>query len=275
MDLTLNESGTSWVNGEVLGRLYGAVFGVRAGESAPTFNADDAYVIAAAVNTVFGTLTPREEKVLKMRFGIGMARGQHTLEEVGQHYAVTRQRIKQIEAKALRKLRHPARSKRLLGAIDDVRDPGRAPELILDHLSLTEVPEFILKFHRIHTLSLSSNQLRTLPEFLSQLTNLQRIDLDHNQLTTLPECLRELPNLSMIDVSTNQLTALPEFLGELSNLRLLSLFDNSLTELPNTIGELTQLEYLTLNKNLLTTLPSSMGHLKKLEYFDLRGNQLV
>jgi RNA polymerase primary sigma factor len=61
---------------------------------------------------VLGTLTPREEKVLKMRFGVGGG-SEHTLEEVGQSFTVTRERIRQIESKALRKLRHPSRSKAL------------------------------------------------------------------------------------------------------------------------------------------------------------------
>ena len=63
------------------------------------------------------TLTPREEKVIKMRFGVGDGR-EHTLEEVGQNFAVTRERIRQIEAKALRKLRHPSRSQRLRAFVD-------------------------------------------------------------------------------------------------------------------------------------------------------------
>lgn len=62
--------------------------------------------------SVLSTLTPREEKVLRMRFGIG-EKSDHTLEEVGQNFDVTRERIRQIEAKALRKLRHPSRSKKL------------------------------------------------------------------------------------------------------------------------------------------------------------------
>ncbi len=66
---------------------------------------------------VLQTLTPREEKVLRMRFGIGVP-SDHTLEEVGQHFAVTRERIRQIEAKALRKLRHPTRSKMLKSFIE-------------------------------------------------------------------------------------------------------------------------------------------------------------
>jgi RNA polymerase primary sigma factor len=66
---------------------------------------------------VLATLTPREEKVLRMRFGIG-ERSDHTLEEVGQNFDVTRERIRQIEAKALRKLRHPSRSKRLKSFMD-------------------------------------------------------------------------------------------------------------------------------------------------------------
>ena len=61
---------------------------------------------------VLKTLSPREEKIIKMRFGLQDG-GEHTLEEVGQHFAVTRERIRQIEAKALRKLRHPSRSHRL------------------------------------------------------------------------------------------------------------------------------------------------------------------
>lgn len=63
---------------------------------------------------ILSSLTPREERVLRMRFGIGM-NTDHTLEEVGQQFSVTRERIRQIEAKALRKLRHPSRSKRLRG----------------------------------------------------------------------------------------------------------------------------------------------------------------
>ncbi len=64
------------------------------------------------IRRVLATLTPREEKVLRMRFGIG-ERGEHTLEEVGREFSVTRERIRQIEAKALRKLRHPSRSRKL------------------------------------------------------------------------------------------------------------------------------------------------------------------
>ena len=67
---------------------------------------------------VLATLTPREERVLRMRFGIG-EHSDHTLEEVGQDFDVTRERIRQIEAKALRKLRHPSRSKRLAAFIDN------------------------------------------------------------------------------------------------------------------------------------------------------------
>ena len=79
---------------------------------------------SAVVNTnlqeqtrkVLETLTPREEKVLRMRFGIG-EKSDHTLEEAGQNFDVTRERIRQIEAKALRKLRHPSRSKKLRGFV--------------------------------------------------------------------------------------------------------------------------------------------------------------
>lgn len=73
--------------------------------------------LAEQTRKVLSTLTPREEKVLRMRFGIG-EKSDHTLEEVGQDFEVTRERIRQIEAKALRKLRHPSRSKRLKSFID-------------------------------------------------------------------------------------------------------------------------------------------------------------
>ncbi|MEO8100647.1 MAG: RNA polymerase sigma factor RpoD [Acidobacteriota bacterium] len=66
---------------------------------------------------VLKTLSPREEKIIKMRFGLQDG-SEHTLEEVGQHFAVTRERIRQIEAKALRKLRHPSRSHRLKAFLD-------------------------------------------------------------------------------------------------------------------------------------------------------------
>ncbi len=67
---------------------------------------------------VLSSLTPREERVLRMRFGIGM-NTDHTLEEVGQQFSVTRERIRQIEAKALRKLKHPSRSRKLRSFLDD------------------------------------------------------------------------------------------------------------------------------------------------------------
>jgi RNA polymerase primary sigma factor len=81
---------------------------------------DDAVVnmnLAEQTRKVLATLTPREEKVLRMRFGIG-EKSDHTLEEVGQDFEVTRERIRQIEAKALRKLRHPSRSKRLRSFVE-------------------------------------------------------------------------------------------------------------------------------------------------------------
>ncbi len=73
--------------------------------------------LADQTRKVLATLTPREEKVLRMRFGIG-EKSDHTLEEVGQDFEVTRERIRQIEAKALRKLRHPSRSKRLRAFVE-------------------------------------------------------------------------------------------------------------------------------------------------------------
>src|SRR5712691_856459 len=67
---------------------------------------------------VLSTLTPREKEIIKMRFGLDSAGEERTLEEVGKHFNVTRERIRQIEAKALAKLRHPSRSRRLRAFLD-------------------------------------------------------------------------------------------------------------------------------------------------------------
>jgi len=75
------------------------------------------YNLQEQIKSVFQTLTPREERVLRQRFGIGEVTD-HTLEEVGQNFEVTRERIRQIEAKALRKLRHPSRSKLLKSFVE-------------------------------------------------------------------------------------------------------------------------------------------------------------
>ena len=66
---------------------------------------------------ILASLTPREERIVRMRFGLGM-NSDHTLEEVGQQFSVTRERIRQIEAKALRKLKHPTRSRVLISFLD-------------------------------------------------------------------------------------------------------------------------------------------------------------
>jgi RNA polymerase primary sigma factor len=90
-------------------------------EDAVTLAPNDAAVYAGlreATKEVLDTLTPREAKVLRMRFGIEM-NTDHTLEEVGKQFDVTRERIRQIEAKALRKLRHPTRSERLRSFLDN------------------------------------------------------------------------------------------------------------------------------------------------------------
>ena len=93
-------------------------------EDKSMLNPADAVVAAnlrEITDEVLATLTPREEKVIKMRFGLGTTGSEHTLEEVGQHFAVTRERIRQIEAKALRKLRHPSRSRKLKAFLDNTQ----------------------------------------------------------------------------------------------------------------------------------------------------------
>jgi RNA polymerase primary sigma factor len=90
-------------------------------EDSSALNPQDAILysnLAEGTLRVLATLAPREEQVLKMRFGIG-ERSNHTLEEVGQDFDVTRERIRQIESKALRKLRHPSRSRMLRGFIEE------------------------------------------------------------------------------------------------------------------------------------------------------------
>lgn len=97
--------------------------GIPLMELVPDRQRPSAYETAEAQSTkelitaLLHTLTPREERVLRMRFGIGLGKD-HTLQEVGDQFAVTRERIRQIEAKALRKLKHPSRSKRLRPLVD-------------------------------------------------------------------------------------------------------------------------------------------------------------
>jgi len=83
-----------------------------------------AAALAEATLEVLENLTEREQKVLRMRFGIGM-NTDHTLEEVGKQFGVTRERIRQIEAKALRKLRHPSRAQKLKTFADTPDAPAQ------------------------------------------------------------------------------------------------------------------------------------------------------
>ena len=100
------------MQGELGGRIREIVR--IGGEDLVVEQIDDAAIrgLKDATDEILASLTAREAKVLRMRFGIGM-NNDHTLEEVGRDFEVTRERIRQIEAKALRKLRHPSRSKHL------------------------------------------------------------------------------------------------------------------------------------------------------------------
>jgi internalin A len=260
------------LNAENLGYLYAVVFGVR---PAPTFGSDVACVIAAAVLRVLGTLTPREEKVIRMRFGIGPTGLIYTLEEVGQHFAVTRERIRQIEVKALRKLRNPARRHLLEKATIVIKYPARARELYLANLSLSEVPTILVRFRRIRYLSLSGNKLASVPQSIGQLASLERLELDYNAFTVFPEIICQLRHLRELLFSTNQLRAVPDSLVKLQELRGLDLSSNKLARLPSRIGELPQLQDLLVAENRLTSLPESIGKLEKLERLDLYNNRLI
>jgi RNA polymerase primary sigma factor len=90
----------------------------RGQERDPADRCGDPVQLRETTTRVLASLTPREERVLRMRFGIGM-NTDHTLEEVGQQFSVTRERIRQIEAKALRKLKHPSRSRKLRSFLDN------------------------------------------------------------------------------------------------------------------------------------------------------------
>jgi hypothetical protein len=100
-------------SGKRLGGLFGMVFGVRPGSKSRVFPPDFEPIITQAVNDVFATLTPREERVLRMRLGLNAQQQQYTQQAVADHFAVTRARIRQIENKAFRKLRHPVRARGL------------------------------------------------------------------------------------------------------------------------------------------------------------------
>jgi HJR/Mrr/RecB family endonuclease len=111
-----------------LGYLIDTIFGVRDGPSgdqlsAPLFSIPEILpIVSETIDEVLATLTPREEKVIKMRFGLGSSELINTQNEVGFYYAVTRNRISQIESKALRKLRHPSRAKRISRQLTQILD---------------------------------------------------------------------------------------------------------------------------------------------------------
>ena len=89
----------------------------RAGNAMPPVDAASKQLLKEQISDVLYSLTPRESRVLQLRFGLEDGRSR-TLEEVGKEFNVTRERIRQIEAKALRKLRHPSRSRRLRDYLD-------------------------------------------------------------------------------------------------------------------------------------------------------------
>jgi internalin A len=260
------------MDGKYLGNLLAAVFGVRQGERVPEFSDEDAYVIAGAVNRVLVTLSPREEKIIILRFGLDKSGIEHPLKEIGEHFSVTYGRIRQIEAKALRKLRHPSRSSILQNAIRAVEDPSHAEVLDLTDLSLSKVPEFLIRFPRLRTLYLVGNQLKKLPSFISEWTQLEEIHLGHNKFTTFPDALRPLKHLLVIDLSANQLSTLPNSIGDYVRLRVLNISGNRLTHLPGSIGLLTELRSLAIANNQLAALPESLRNLTSLTELYVHGN---
>jgi DNA-binding CsgD family transcriptional regulator len=100
-------------NGKHLGYLFGWVFGVRSGHSPLIVPAEDVPAVAQVIEEVLSMLTPREEKVIRMRLGLNPRQVLHSQESVATHFAVSRHRVREIENKALRKLRHPSRGRPL------------------------------------------------------------------------------------------------------------------------------------------------------------------
>lgn len=128
-------------SGERLGDLFGMIFGVRRGSRTRVFPPDFERIISQAVDEVFSTLTPREERVLRMRLGLNAKQEQYTQQSIADYFALTRQRIYQIENKAFRKLRHPVRARcfkvflempeaELRKFLEQRSSPGRLAELV-------------------------------------------------------------------------------------------------------------------------------------------------
>ncbi len=101
------------LNGKHLGWLFGMVFGVAHGASSPVFPPDYEPVVAQAVEAALVTLTPREEKVIRMRLGLTLREQHYSQQDVADLLGVSRYRVRQIESKALRKLRHRSRARGL------------------------------------------------------------------------------------------------------------------------------------------------------------------
>jgi RNA polymerase primary sigma factor len=91
---------------------------IKAPDAVDPYAAAEASALRRIVSEALADLTPREQRILRMRFGIGST-ADHTLEEIGKEFGVTRERIRQIEAKALEKLRHPARAHKLATFVDN------------------------------------------------------------------------------------------------------------------------------------------------------------
>jgi DNA-binding CsgD family transcriptional regulator len=109
-------------NGTHLGYLFGMVFGVRSGHSPLIVPHEDVPAVAQVIEEVLSTLTPREEKVLRMRLGLNPRQLLHTQQSVANHFAVSRHRIREIENRALRKLRHPSRGRPLKVYLDSPKE---------------------------------------------------------------------------------------------------------------------------------------------------------
>ena len=117
-------------------------------ESTGEFDNAELSAMRAVVDEMLESLTPRERRIIKLRFGIGM-RTDYTLEEVGQMEDVTRDRIRQIEAKALRKLRHPERSKKLRTFLPPPIDIDKKIEPIFKSIEINELELMGLKINAI------------------------------------------------------------------------------------------------------------------------------
>lgn len=145
--------------------------------------------------------------------------------------------------------------------------------LDLSNMSLTNLPEDILKLKNLRKLILANNSIANFPLFLSDLDKLEYLDISHNKLTTLPPEIGFINKLRVLDLSDNQLISLPDTISELRQLIILNVSNNKLVKLPETIGNNKNLVGLDISYNNLEYLPEALMEIASLQVLYLNGNE--